>query len=347
MLFILGSPAWESWINDFLIKSDRLVPNSNSSAQFENQLALVKQTTPDAIIFLGHHETLERDLIWAHELARFAPRIVLPNATIAELAYDKRQMGLFAARLKESRAIDELTAHEAEIRLAEEPHSVVLKKVKGTEGAGFEVISDRIDLERLLQDNTAHRSDWMLQPFVQGREVSVNIFRVGGQFGVFEPVDKGMNGPASVHPSRRTRYCPSPLLKQFQKEMLYRASRELATLVDLEGIAELEFIVTPDAVFFLEINPRIAATMRMNCLAARRSLFQELGESLFKGADESRVFPAEGCSQEFPLPSAAAELKNSGPVWPGVWITSRVTVVADSADALARRVEEVNKRLEV
>jgi hypothetical protein len=343
--FILGSQAWEPWINDFLIKSDVITSECNSSPQLEEQLAAVRRTKPDAVIFLGHHETLERDLIWAHELRGLAPRIVLPNSTITELAYDKRKMGILAASAKEFSAIQELTRDEAVYRLTGESSSVILKRVKGTEGVGFRVIPDVNTLEQLFSESQASSSDWMLQPFIQGREVSVNIFRTNGKFGVFEPVEKGLNGLASVHPSKRTRYCPSPMLTEAQKKALYRASEELATLVNLDGVAELEFIVAGDAAYFLEINPRIAATMRMNCLACRRSLFQELGESLFEVGSSSRVFPAEAYSQEFPLPTSAEKFRNSGSPWPGVWITSRVTVAADSPEALMARVEEVKRRL--
>lgn len=347
LLFCLSELSWKTWLPSFLQSPDfeakAIFPNSLSEIEEE-----IEKETPDGVIVLSHHNTLLRDAEWLTSLQKTVGLPLYgPTPAIAELAWNKRSMAQLIEGVAGIQAIPEWSYAHAISTLDSDPTAIaIVKKVSGTEGSGYRVIQTSADLEELASTDGC-KSDCVIQPFLLGREYSVNVAGIadpsGSRLSVFEPVDKGNTGIDSPHPSRRTRECPSGHVTQEVARVLRDASLQMSELLQLKGVAEFEFIVVGQDVFLLEVNPRVSATMRMASLACDCSLFTELGRAALSLLDGKTAKSAVRHSHEFPLPEAAKKLRNQGQIAPGTWITSRVTIAADSMTALADRLSKAEQ----
>jgi predicted ATP-grasp superfamily ATP-dependent carboligase len=86
----------------------------------------------------------------------------------------------------------------------------------------------------------------------------------------FPPVFKGGTTRELVPPWRRMRLCPDPWLSCESVVELQEVAVRVAEACDATGLGEVEMIV-PDTgpPCVLEINPRVAGTMRISALATR------------------------------------------------------------------------------
>ncbi|WP_409241677.1 ATP-grasp domain-containing protein [Bradyrhizobium sp. CB1015] len=286
LLFSLSDLSWKSWLPMFLqsseFEAEAFFPSNLGDLEKE-----IEKEAPDGVIILSHHNTLSRDADWLTSLQGTVDLPIFgPTAAVAELAWNKRAMAQLIEGVPGLRAIPEWSYAHAINTLDSDPTAIVIvKKVSGTEGAGYKVVQTPADLEAIASTE-GRVTDSIIQPFLFGREYSVNVAGIVDQSGprlsVFEPVDKGNTGIDSPHPSRRTRECPSGHITQEITQVLRDASLQMSTLFRLTGVAEFEFIVVGPDVFLLEVNPRVSATMRMASLACDCSLFTELGSVLNK-----------------------------------------------------------------
>lgn len=341
VMLVLGIPSWEAWISDFVAPTDSLSAVISCPADYEALVAMVGRVKPSRVIFLSHHLTLNRDAGWAHNLERELQLPVVCQSSFAiELAYDKRLMARLASQSAHINPIPELTAQAARSLILSGERGVVLKQSSGTEGDGFAVAHDLGGLDSILSIFKENSENWMLQPYIQGREVSVNLWRMGRSTHVLEAVEKGMTSMDGKHPCKRVRQCPGPPLTAAELQMLYEVAAEIAVAANIQGIAELEFILSEDRIYLLEINPRISATLRMNLLACQVN-FTRLIELSGDQSEDRKVFVnASRFSAEFALPDTASSFKYAGKLSEGIWATTRVTMVADSLVELDSKAEE-------
>jgi carbamoylphosphate synthase large subunit len=346
--FSLSELSWKTWLPAFLHS-----PEFDAKASFPNSLREIEEEIekegPDSVIILSHHNTLLRDADWLTCLQEtFGLPIYGPTTAVAELAWDKRAMAQLVNSVAGLQAIPEWSYAHAVSTLVSDPTAIaIVKKVSGTEGSGYRVAQTSADLEEFTSKGRA--TDSVIQPFLFGREYSVNVAGIvdqsGSRLSVFEAVDKGDTGVGSPHPSRRTRECPSSHLTPEVALVLRDASLRMSELVQLKGVAEFEFIVVGKDVFLLEVNPRVSATMRMASLACDCSLFTALGRAALSLFDGKVAKSAVRHSREFPLPEAANRLRNRGQIAPGTWITSRVTIAADTMTTLADRLSNAEQEI--
>jgi biotin carboxylase len=217
----------------------------------------------------------------------------------------------------------------------------VIKRNDGTEGRDLSVVTHVADFDAALS-RFGQLEGILIQPFVGGLEYSVNV--VSGPRGhrVFEPVCKGSSSLAGTHPCRRLRHCPCSVLTEGMRHRLVQASLDLAAAIGSQGLLEIELIAAGDALWFLELNPRLSATMRMASIACDRSIFAELALSRIAASWEGGVASAVRFTAELPIAPGTdvAVLHNLSASMP-LWLSSRVTTAADRAEVLRGRLVEV------
>jgi len=309
-LFVLGSRSWLVWITPFL---DRLQENvgyvfdeDSSPGASARLLETVDRSGASDVIFISHHQTLSRDAAVGCQLdTRGAGTFVYQPSRVVNLATDKRRMAEIAREVPGASVIKELTFAEACGRLTgASPRPVVVKNPGLTEGHGFTIVTDPTALRSSLERSANGNADLLVQPFVEGDEFSVNVAVVRGRSWVFPPVWKGRNSTLEwLHPSRRTRLCPAPQDRQLAAKRLAALATTYCRLCGASGLAELEFIVDDEGqIWFLEINPRLAATVRMNSMASKPDIFSALLDlaSAPRGAKNSHAAVA-AYTREVPL----------------------------------------------
>jgi biotin carboxylase len=189
-------------------------------------------------------------------------------------------------------------------------------------------------------------SSCIVQPFIQGREYSLNLLRVDSYSMCFPVVDKGPNSTEGVHPCGRPRFCPSSALARSTEDAMQAAAQLMADNAGMTGICEFEFLVTDDVTYLVEINPRVAATMRMASLAYGSSIFDRLVEVALGKVPTMLCRPSRKFTTEFPVPLKLAGTLPTGRLAPDVWVTTRVTIVADEEVELERRTRQIRGRLD-
>jgi hypothetical protein len=153
---------------------------------------------------------------------------------------------------------------------------VIRKLNDGTEGQKFAVFSRPQDL---LEDygGLFLRREVLLQPFIEGEEYSV--VAAVGPWGtqVYEPVFKQSSSTSGVHPCKRVRAVPRAPGEEAIATRLVAIVEELCgRFPQANGLLEFEFIRNREELFFLELNPRLAATTRIVAMASTRNPFCEV-----------------------------------------------------------------------
>ncbi len=308
------------------------MPNS-----YEGFLKSITSEHPEIVVILSHHHTLKRDAILAGRLRNDTTMLVVAHPLeIAELAYEKRLMSNKISEMNSKVTIPELSFYEAK-KLVSQGSLVISKQPNGTEGIGFCVF---FNSSKNMQIEKKVKSGHILQKFIPGIEYSINVHKFGDTVGVMEPVEKGATNINGLHPSKRIRTCPPICLSVEAKLRLSATAENIAHHLNLVGVAELEFIVNNDKPYFLEINPRISATMRMNCLACDISLFKELARVALKRESGKKLiqYPACRFSYERPVESISDAVRELLLKIDGTSVSSRLTLSADTKSSLEKKI---------
>jgi hypothetical protein len=172
------------------------------------------------------------------------------------------------------------------------------------------------------------------EPFVSGIEYSVVVFRVPGREVTFPVIWKGETRRDLLPPYQRLRLCPAPDLTPEREAALRALSLQAAQVMDSEGFTEVELVVSDDVAYVIEVNPRIAGTMRMAALAT-----------------DTRIFDLPGrldCAGDLFSSSCTVEMPWLGEPWNDpaqrVYCTSRLTAAAATWDGVMTLVDKVLER---
>jgi hypothetical protein len=169
------------------------------------------------------------------------------------------------------------------------------------------------------------------EPYLDGIEYSVLVYRDAFRHVVFPPVWKGANGRDLTPPWRRLRLCPFPGLSPELDGRLRSSALGIADAAQTLGFVEVEYLVVADGrELVLEINPRVSGTMRIAALATDVPVFSVPNLPDLVGALPAQRYAAETPHSGPPFIDAAA----------GVYATSRLTVVADDLPGLHDRLRE-------
>lgn len=322
--FIIASRSVNGWWRDLAGArrgSAGILIDENSDENWDSVCTgLVRQLPKDGTtVFLSSHDSLRRDAYLSERLEEKGYlRPFGASRCAAELGSDKVRMKEMFERIGTP-----TPAWWRSGRRTPAAGLFVSKPRYGTMGQGA----------KLVDADQAITGDIYLEEYVPGVEFSVILIRRAGTTLVFPPVWKGSTNQSLVPPHRRARICSTLHSVGATQSAMIQISVELAEALEFEGFLEAEFVISPSgSPLVLEINPRIAATMRMAALSARAPLF-DLPTS---GSGIVRLSPAM-VSLELPLNAPVPRRLEH----PGVVATSRVTIVAETIGMLVKRLEWV------
>lgn len=329
VLYVLGARSWLSWILPFLDFPDMDVDvcSWEMGTDPPHELAIAY----DGVVLLSHHATVTRDA----DFARTRPSIFAQSPAAARIAFDKREMALVAAGISGLTPLPENDPLEAMDYLERHPGAAVIaKKVHETEGHDLRVMTRTTELNEFLRRD--YSADYLLQPYIFGREYSVNLITDRGRACVYPPVYKGVNSLPFVHASKRHRMFPADRFIDVDSDHLARVARDYATEIGARGLVEVEFLDSADTLFLVEVNPRHAATLRMSATATGVNPFHRLALCALGHPIEDRHIPSHSLSVEYPTPTymplaTTARITELG----DTHVSSRVTITADNISGLS------------
>jgi hypothetical protein len=254
-------------------------------------------------------------------------------------------MGERAAQVAGLEPIPEVNPAMARLLLEEgRTPAIIAKRRDGTEGAGLRIFRRPVELGA-----TATRlceGGYLLQPFLEGEEYSVNLAWYEGRCNVYPPVSKGPTAVEGVHPARRVRNCPAALISEPVWRDLRQACATFLAPFRPSGFVEMELIRSADRFYLLEVNPRVAATLRLTAAASATNPLLDLIKAVCGVAPLGYAVGASRHAEEWPLPDTLhPEVRRELAARPYVWLSTRITVAADDAVSLAARAADLRKRL--
>jgi|694.fasta_scaffold21871_4 inosine-uridine nucleoside N-ribohydrolase len=346
VLFVLGSRSWDCWIPPFLVddtfRSSYTYFDAEDPGSIEDFARKASGTSADVVVLMSHHRTLIRDAQVGRILKQsLDSRIVCHPFDLAALAHDKRRMSNIVAQAGVVSIIPEFMIEQAIAHLSV-GGDVIRKLNDGTEGQKFAVFSRPQDL---LEDygGLFLRREVLLQPFIEGEEYSV--VAAVGPWGtqVYEPVFKQSSSTSGVHPCKRVRAVPRAPGEEAIATRLVAIVEELCgRFPQANGLLEFEFIRNREELFFLELNPRLAATTRMVAMASTRNPFCEVAGLRRRLGHEAVRVPTRKYAVEIPCGSMPADVQEQIARVGDVSISSRITLAHESRQGAAAGLDKIN-----
>lgn len=328
ILHLVSPSSLKSWFTHFVTvgEGDRiewLGEHPTLSVAADRQ-ACGYHADADRTILHSSHGTLIRDVALAKRLEDAAPRkLIRQSALAAVLGTDKlemkRQLEAWSLPIIPWRhPSDGVTPGQF---AAHHEGPFVVKLRNGTEGRALRL---RPTPEVDLEDGEFE------EPFVGGTEYSVVVLKVGIRQLTFPTIWKGPTRRDLLPPYQRLRLCPAPDLTADRDAELRALGCRAAAALASEGFAEVELIVDSEGhARVIEVNPRIAGTMRMAALACDQRIFDLPVKENARGH-----LAARRCVVEMPF---RGEPRNDPAQL--VYCTSRLTAAADSWGELPARVD--------
>jgi hypothetical protein len=320
-LYLVAPESLAAWFPSFVddVPGDLILfTGEDGAAPAERILRLLGEGPARTTVLLPSHETLERDSALARRLRGHGHDVLGPSRRSVRLGTDKVLMKQFFDRRGFASPPWAAAGHER--RLASPDALVVVKQRRGTQSVGTRLAR--------LGDCTL-RADELCELYLDGVEYSVVVYRDDRREVVFPPIWKGRTSTALVPPWRRLRLCPDPLLSPAREGALRTGARTIAAAAGVCGLVEVEYLVTPEGELqVLEINPRVAGTVRLAAMATGVAIFSLHRLDLAGDLDAS---------------SYAAEVPYTGAPFADereqVFATSRLTVAGETLAAACRKLD--------
>ena len=133
-------------------------------------------------------------------------------------------------------------------------YPMVLKPRNGRSSQGLHYVKNRKELDFLCESE--HLDDFVVQPKIEGRIVTVDILRQDDFFMATPRVEllRTLNGAGTS-------------VKVFWDKAIVEMSRKIAEVLDIRGCVNFEFIWDGNGVYFMECNPRFSGGVAFSCMA--------------------------------------------------------------------------------
>ncbi|UOQ46380.1 carbamoyl phosphate synthase large subunit [Halobacillus salinarum] len=125
-------------------------------------------------------------------------------------------------------------------------------------GQGMMTVNKEQELKQALIQTDERHYPIVLDQFMTGKEVEVDLAADGKQ--VFIPEIIEHIEPAGVHSGDSMAVFPSQLPDKV-KEKIYSFAEKIVNYFNYKGIMNIQFLLTDDAVYVLEVNPRASRTV--------------------------------------------------------------------------------------
>jgi hypothetical protein len=275
------------------------------------------------VVFLSGHATLARDNAAADQLRRRGYRVIAQSARCAALGADKVAMKAF---FDQCGLRSPAWASAGDPRRTDLPEGLLVVKSRwGTQSVGIRLAS---------RADGRPAPDEYCEAYLDGVEYSVVVYRDEHGLAVFPPIWKGPTSPTLVPPWRRLRLCPFPGLTAGVEGLLRRTGRRIAEAVDCVGLMDIDCVLGDDGtVDVLEINPRVAGTLRISAMATGVPVF-----AMHKRPDLRGDLAAVRHAAEVPFSGEPyIDPENN------IFASSRLTVAASSPMRLWERLRQVDE----
>lgn len=301
---------------------------------------------PDAVVSLALLDPhVQRDAAVAHALRPIPAVANSPEATAAANDKYATKTLLAAHGLPVVEAIKVEDGAQALAAAARLGYPVVLKRNDGYSGMGMRLFEDAAQMEAYYRRSPG---TMLVEAFAPGLELSVDVLGWEGRHRAMTVVSKGQTDRnLRRHPIYRLRLAPHPLPPALDARVR-EVAESAVRLLGLTGVAECEMILGGDGVpRVLEINPRIAGTLRLSAAASGIDPHRCLADMARGRFDVRALRPAPAAAVQVPLrdapdEAAAAALLAQPEVlgikridWmPGLGVRASVTVRAADAPRL-------------
>ncbi|WP_173918370.1 carbamoyl phosphate synthase large subunit [Halobacillus sp. Marseille-Q1614] len=126
-------------------------------------------------------------------------------------------------------------------------------------GQGMVKVNSEAELEAALKETESHHYPIVLDQFMTGREAEVDLAADGEN--VFIPEIMEHVEPAGIHSGDSMAVFPSQDLSLDTKTALMRYAQSIVQKVKYKGIMNIQFLLTDDKIYVLEVNPRASRTV--------------------------------------------------------------------------------------
>jgi hypothetical protein len=325
-LYLIAPDSLRSWYASFVALApgdDVMFTGEGPELPIAPLLPRLGEPGQRMAVFLSSHATLARDTTVAASLRERGYRVVVQSNRCAALGADKFAMKAFFDA--SGFASPAWARADGGYLLGSHERPLVVKNRWGTQSIGI-----------LLES----RGEFWLAPdefcedYLDGVEYSVVLYRDERGCAVFPPIWKGPTSPALVPPWRRLRLCPFPGLPADVERELRRTGRRIAEAADCAGLMEVELLLTAaGAMHVLEINPRVAGTLRISAMATGTPIFAMHKRPELRGDLTASRFAAE-------IPYGGEPYSD---LQSNVYASSRLTVAAGSLAGLQDRLRDLDE----
>lgn len=353
LLIVVCCRSWMKWLSPFLSEIDQ--PNRVVLSDVDDDIdgdALYRDLVeaPEAhILIISHHDTLRRDARVAEAVRLQTKKSVFANSkVVAELAFDKAAMSMLAHDIEGLQIIKTLSWDAALAALERGNGHVIVKPHNQTEGRDCVIFSDVLSFSQSGLADAMANGRVLAQSFISGVEYSVNAIAGPAGVQIYEPVSKSANSVRDwQHPANRKRQSPDPNTPRTVVDRLVNVSNAYLQRLNTMGVVELEFIVDENQqVWFVELNPRLAATTRMSSLVSQRNLFVDLAQAAMGEPVCQGLVPTQGFSQEIKLTGSQLDALDVADFqFPEFSFSSRATVWGQTIECLDRNVARLHETL--
>lgn len=301
-LLTLVSPlSLESWYRRFCGSATDVTFLGEEDADVRVMADLVMASTEsDAFRILSGHDSLLRDWALACELRSRGTTVTAQSGMAMSAGLDK---------LLQKRLLSLAEIPVPSWGLPTQPPPPGGKYIwKGRSSTQSRGIRWHNSLDELPTDGY-----W--EEYIAGVEYSVVLHRESGHTVRFPPVYKGATSESLRPPWKRLRLVPAGIEQELLAE-IYSSASTLAELLDINGFAEIEYIVTADGTpLVTDINPRVCGTMRIVAMATGIPIFDPsaLRDSLLPDISQfAAEIPYEGAPLATPRIVATSRLTCTG-----------------------------------
>lgn len=233
----------------------------------------------------GHDRTAVEDA----RLGAHAEMLGVPFAgqplRVTEMALDKvvtrRVLQNAGLAVADGRVVDSRAALERFLRRHD---TIICKPIDGISGRGQFIATTETGVPAIAQPMLA-------EEFLDGVEVSVDVFSDRGRHVIMPPVYKGPTSTTVLHARQKLRICPISWDDQLSTTSMQTA-QQVAEAVGSDGWLNIDLVVVEDRATVLEINARYSGTTRMSAWCAdmnpyRTSIRAALGRPISLGVVEA------------------------------------------------------------
>lgn len=271
---------------------------------------------------------------------RGLPVVANPYSTVL-LANDKQRTKALLSRngigvTEACWVADCAQAEEAAERVG---YPIVLKRNDGYSGQGMRLCENPEQLRRYYRREVG---PMLLEAFVEGIEISVDVLRWGQQCRPLTVISKGhTDRDLRRHPIYRLRLAPHPVPPELTQAMLDIAARAM-DLLGIVGVAECEMILHPErGPLVLEVNPRLAGTTPLSVAATGIDPRLQFVDMVLGRCDLTRLEDARNAAAQVPLRTPLTDaLRARLASYPQIRFVKEITWAPDLAISASLTVAE-------